>query len=160
LNIEAFHYGEKLIQKARRAVKETTSDKETYQPLVRDQGFRRVVVRIYDHRCAFCGVRMLTPDGHSAVDASHIVPWRVSHNDDPRNGMALCRLCHWTFDEGLASVSNKYSVLLSNDLRIQDNLPGHLMTIQGRSIIGPVEKELWPVPEGLQWHRMNVFKGS
>jgi putative restriction endonuclease len=117
-------------------------------------------VRIYDHRCAFCGVRMLTPDGHSAVDASHIVPWRISHNDDPRNGMALCRLCHWTFDEGLASVSNKYLVLLSNDLRIQDNLPGHLMTIQGRNIIGPSERELWPTQDGLEWHRKNLFKSS
>jgi len=30
-----------------------------------------------------------------------IVPWGLTHNDDPRNGMALCRLCYWTFDEGL-----------------------------------------------------------
>jgi len=55
---------------------------------------------------------MLTVDGHSAVDAAHIVPWSVTHNDDPRNGMALCRLCHWTFDEGLTSVSAKYTMLL------------------------------------------------
>jgi putative restriction endonuclease len=158
LNIEAFHYGEKLIEKARKAVKEAISDKETYQPLVRDQGFRRVVVRIYDHRCAFCGVRMLTPDGHSAVDASHIVPWRVSHDDDPRNGMALCRLCHWTFDEGLASVSNKYQIVLSRNLLGQENMPGHLTTLQGRSIIGPQDNELWPSLHTLGWHRMNVFQ--
>lgn len=53
---------------------------------------------------------MLTVDGHTAVAAAHIVPWSVSHNDDPRNDMALCRLCHWIFDEGLLGVSPSYAV--------------------------------------------------
>ena len=44
---------------------------------------------------------MRTIDGHTAVDAAHIIPWSISHNDDPRNGLALCKLCHWSFDEGL-----------------------------------------------------------
>ncbi|MCB8986015.1 MAG: HNH endonuclease [Ardenticatenaceae bacterium] len=26
--------------------------------------------------------------------AAHIIPWSESHNDDPRNGLALCHLCH------------------------------------------------------------------
>jgi putative restriction endonuclease len=29
------------------------------------------------------------------------VPWRISHDDDLHNGTALCRLCHWTFEQGL-----------------------------------------------------------
>ena len=72
---------------------------------MRDQGFRRAVVTAYTHRCAFCGIRMRTIDGHTAVDAAHIIPWSLSHNDDPRNGLALCKLCHWSFDEGLLGVS-------------------------------------------------------
>lgn len=134
-------------------MKETPRENEFYQPLIRDQGFRRAVIRVYNHRCAFCGVRMLTADGHSAVEAAHIIPWSISHNDDLRNGMALCRLCHWTFDEGLASVSSKYTVLISSELRGTLNFPGHLLTLQSRPIIGPEDISLLPDPDLLHWHR-------
>ena len=51
----------------------------------------------------------MTADGHMAA-AAHIIPWRYSHNDDPRNGLALCYLCHWTFDEGLVILTDRYQV--------------------------------------------------
>ncbi|MFM8319609.1 MAG: HNH endonuclease [Chloroflexota bacterium] len=158
INMQAFIYSQHLIEQARRQVKETPQEDDTYQPVVRDQGFRKAVVRIYDHRCAFCGVRMLTTDGHTAVDAAHIIPWSISHDDDPHNGMALCGLCHWTFDQGLMGVSARYQVLLSRELRITQNVPGHLLTLESRSIIGPVEQALWPHVEALGWHHQNVFR--
>jgi putative restriction endonuclease len=114
VNLKSFIYSQQLIENVQKHVKETASEEDQYQVNVRDQGFRRAVVKVYDRRCAFCGVRMLTVDGHSAVDAAHIIPWSVSHNDDPRNGLALCRLCHWTFDEGLTGVSGKYIMLISS----------------------------------------------
>jgi putative restriction endonuclease len=101
---------------------------------------------------------MLTVDGHSVVDAAHIVPWSISHNDDPRNGMALCRLCHWTFDEGLTGVSAKYTVLISSELRTSLNVPGHLLTLESRPILGPVDTVFIPDLELLGWHRKNVFR--
>jgi putative restriction endonuclease len=164
INLQAFIYSQHLIEQARKQVKEMAGEEDSYQPIVRDQGFRKAVVRIYDHRCAFCGVRMLTSDGHTAVDAAHIIPWSRSHEtvnftvDDPHNGLALCGLCHWTFDQGLLGVSTKYLVLLSEELRITQNVPGHLQTLDGRSIIGPAEQALWPHIEALDWHRQNVFR--
>jgi hypothetical protein len=104
---------------------------------VRDQGFRRAIVKAYDHRCAICGVRIVTADGHTAVAAAHIIPWSYSHNDDPRNGLALCHLCHWTFDEGLVTLTDRYQVKTSPQLAVTSNLPGHLVTFNGRSLIGP-----------------------
>src|SRR5450759_4421533 len=83
VNLLAYLYSLELIEKVQRQVKETAIEEDQYQTNIRDQGFRRAVVRVYDHRCAFCGVRMLTVDGHSAVDAAHIIPWSKSHNDDP-----------------------------------------------------------------------------
>jgi putative restriction endonuclease len=100
---------------------------------------------------------MLTSAGHTAVDAAHIIPWNVSHNDDIRNGMALCRLCHWTFDEGMTAVSKKYQVLLSEELRAMQNLPGHLLTVENRQILAPDEHELWPDLNALNWLRHQVF---
>jgi putative restriction endonuclease len=75
VNTESFRYSQKLLDKARaRPLKEELEDQDAYRPAARDQGFRRAVVSAYDHRCALCGIRMLTPDGHTAVAAAHIVP--------------------------------------------------------------------------------------
>ncbi|OGO35381.1 MAG: hypothetical protein A2W35_01195 [Chloroflexi bacterium RBG_16_57_11] len=157
-DLRTFIYSQHLIEQARKQVKETPGGADAYQLTVRDQGFRRAVVRIYNHRWAFCGVRMLTADGRTAVDTAHIIPWSISHDDDPHNGMALCGLCHWTFDQGLLGVSAKYLVLLSGELRITQNVPSHLLTLESRSIIGPAEQALWPHLEALEWHRQNVFR--
>jgi putative restriction endonuclease len=102
---------------------------------------------------------MLTPAGHTAVAAGHIIPWNISHNDDPRNGIALCRLCHWTFDEGLISISPNYLVMTSPRLIASENVPGHLATLDGRGMIGPSERMLWPERDSLKWHLGNVFLG-
>jgi putative restriction endonuclease len=158
VNLQTYQYSSELIKNVRQQVKESVADEDEFQVNIRDQGFRKAVVRVYDHRCAFCGVRMLTVDGHSVVDAAHIVPWRITHNDDPRNGMALCRLCHWTFDEGLTSVSAKYTMLLSSDLRTSLNFPGHLLTLESRPILGPGDKNFLPDQESLVWHRHNIYR--
>ena len=158
INAGAFQYSRELLAGAlgqESAIKEVA---EKYAPAVRDQGFRRAVVLTYDHRCALCGIRMLTPEGHTAVAAAHIVPWHISHNDDPRNGMALCHLCHWTFDKGLLGVSARYRVLTSPRLTTDQNMPGHLVTLSNREILGPIERELWPDTGALKWHLKEVFR--
>lgn len=158
VNVEAFEYSQRLLERARTdAAGERRAEEDQYLPVARDQGFRRAVTLAYDHRCALCGIRMLTPEGHTAVDAAHIVPWSVSQNDDPRNGMALCRLCHWTFDEGLLGVSSRYRVLASPRLTGSDNVPGHLLTLAERMILGPAERALWPALDKLRWHRREVL---
>ena len=47
---------------------------DNYRPAVRDQAFRKVVTTAYDHRCALCGIRIVTPDGHTVLEAAHVVP--------------------------------------------------------------------------------------
>lgn len=109
INHESFLYSKKLLeQREQQTIGETLAKEETYRPAARDQGFRRAVVTAYAHRCALCGVRVRTLDGHTVVDAAHIVPWSVGRDDRAANGVALCRTCHWTFDEGLLGVSLTY----------------------------------------------------
>jgi putative restriction endonuclease len=159
INIEAYRYSQNLLEHARKEKdSEVLSVGQPMRLASRDQGFRRAVVMAYAHRCAVCGVRMLTADGHTVVDAAHIKPWSVRFNDNPRNGMALCKLCHWTFDEGMISVSAKYVVLPSPQLSSNHNIPGHVVTLANRKIIGPEEKSLWPDLYALSWHRHNVFR--
>lgn len=158
INNEAFRYSELLLRQDREEVAEALTNEEAYRPAVRDQGFRRAVVTAYDHRCALCGIRMLTLDGHTAVDASHIKPWSLGHDDRPANGMALCKLCHWSFDEGLLGVSQHYTVMASDQLFAPDNLPGHLTSLKGRRIVSPANRMHWPDLDSLRWHRKEVFR--
>ncbi|MFZ2358549.1 MAG: hypothetical protein WA040_04330 [Anaerolineae bacterium] len=74
--------------------------------------------------------------------------------------MTLCRLCHWTFDEGLLGVSPRYAVLLGRQLAQSPNVAGHLLTLEGRSIIGPAEQSLWPDLGALAWRRREVWLGA
>lgn len=159
INAEAFRYSQMLLEDAlAQQAKEQKPEADQYKPAARDQGFRRAVVTAYEHRCALCGIRILTPEGHTAVVGAHIIPWSVSHDDNPRNGMALCSLCHWVFDEGLVAVSSRYLVMISRLLAANDNIPAHLQTLDSRPIIGPVEQSLWPAKDSLGWHRQHVFR--
>ncbi len=112
---------------------------------------------LYEHRCSLCGIRMLTPEGHTSVDAAHVKPWRESFDDRPTNGMALCKLCHWSFDEGLMSVGMEYEVLVSKMVNLNDNFPGHILTLSGRNIIKPDRQRFWPDQENLEWHREKMY---
>ena len=153
LHGEAFQYSRILAEAAHSLPAAEKVFPGDYKAAARDQGFRRAIVLHYDHRCAFCGTRIVTAEGHTVVDAAHIVPWSVSQNDDIRNGMALCKLCHWSFDEGLVGVSEGYAVIVSRQLGLSHNVPGVLLELSDREIRGPEDRALWPDQGHLGWHR-------
>ena len=154
----SFIYSEKLLEDPENLeIRETLPLEEEYIP-VRNQGFRRAVVTAYSHRCALCGIRVRTLDGHTAVTAAHIVPWSETRDDRPANGMALCRMCHWTLDEGLLGVSQKYQFVASRQLTVSNNLPGYLTNLEGRGIVSPSQERFWPDTGSLLWHYENVLR--
>lgn len=153
INDQAYTYSETLYEQAHQPLVREIIEAERYKQIVRDQGFRRIVVKTYNHRCALCGLRIITPEGHTAVDAAHIVPWSKSKNDDVRNGMALCKLCHWAFDEGMLGVSQNYRVIAARQIGTDPNVPGILQTLPGRNILSPAERALWPAQDYLAQHR-------
>jgi len=101
---------------------------------------------------------MLTSNGHTVVEAAHIIPWRETKDDRPTNGLVLCRLCHWSFDEGLMAVGKDYEVLISKRVSRESNLPGHMLTLSDRTIFRPTKQSFWPEQENIEWHRKKVFK--
>lgn len=153
INREAFDYSRVLEEQAHLPLVKAPAEAEEYRPASRDQGFRRVVLQAYDHRCALCGIRIVTPDGWSVVEAAHIVPWAESRNDDIRNGLALCPTCHWGFDKGMMGVSDSYTVIVSRFIAVNPNFPGLLSMLSGRGIISPDDRDLWPAQEYLAEHR-------
>jgi len=156
VNVAAYEYSRELIRQAAEGAENWHLAESA--DAVRDQGFRKAVVTLYDHRCALCGIRMLTPEGHTVVEAAHIKPWRESHDDRPSNGMALCRLCHWSFDEGLMSVGKKYLVMVSRRVHFEKNMPGHILTLSDRPMFSPDDPVFQPSQDNFDWHRRHLFR--
>ena len=86
---------------------------------VRHTLFPQVIRSLYDNQCAVCKAAAKMPGKSSIVDAAHILPFATFHNDDPRNGMALCKNHHWGFDRGWLSVTDDYTLLASQKLQDQ-----------------------------------------
>ncbi|MCP5303444.1 MAG: HNH endonuclease [Pseudomonadales bacterium] len=156
-NVLAHEYSIELLEKARRHIAPSIQQADEDERPVRDQGFRKAIVIAYDHRCVMCGVRLVTYEGRTVAEAAHIVPWSVSYNDDPRNGLCLCRVCHWAFDVGLAGITPKYRIRLSEQINTDGNRPGHLSTLEDRPIFEPVEGIYSPYVDSLKWHIKNIF---
>lgn len=157
---KAFEYSRELLARAGERFKlhEAPEVDEHYYAASRSIAFRRIVVASYDRACAMCGIRIVTPEGRTAVAAAHIVPWSVSHNDDPRNGMALCGLHHWTFDQGITSIDRNYHIAVSSIIPQDDTAAGLLLSLAKQPLYRPEDYERWPAEEALTWHRTHVFR--
>ena len=66
-------------------------------------------------------------------------------------------VCHWSFDVGLMSVGKKYEVLVSKRVRMDRNMPGHMLTLTDRQIFKPNDQIFWPSQNNLDWHRRNAY---
>lgn len=68
--------------------------------------FRRDVRRAYDSGCLFCGLKLPTSESVriAGVDAAHIIPWSQYEADVVVNGLCLCKLHHWAFDQYLLAL--------------------------------------------------------
>lgn len=125
---------------------------------VRDLAFARVVKRAYHYQCAACGLRILY-DGISLVDAAHIIPFAVSHDDDPCNGMALCKNHHWAMDQELIAPCSNHKWKAHPDLDERYDSHRHLIGLDGKKIILPEEKRFIPKTESLLWREEKLKAG-
>ncbi len=158
ISAESFQYSLELLGRSKECFRlELKESSEDYHAVSRSTAFRRVVVKAYDFTCAMCRIRVFTPEGHAAVVAAHIVPWSESYNDDPRNGIALCGLHHWTLDQGLVGVTPDYRVEVSPVVPKDEEGTEPLLSLVGCRLHLPTERTLWPAEKALKWHRKNVF---
>jgi putative restriction endonuclease len=117
-------------------------------------------VAAYEYACALTGYRLTTISAGSIVDAAHIHQFSDSRNNDPRNGLALCKNAHWLFDNGLWTLSDDYLVIVAVGRfaeESRDQKP--LLTYHGQRIQLPGNQALWPNPVHVAWHRKNRFQG-
>lgn len=146
--------------------KEKKVVKVTRESAIRARGFRQAVVEAYDCSCAFCGMRINSPDTLMwEVEAAHIVPSSSMGKDDIWNGIALCRLHHWAFDVGWFTLQNDYTVQVSQQV---NHLPSNFGRIGDYDFIRifsnktskinlPKSNKLYPHSNAITWHRENKF---
>ncbi|MGQ9870108.1 HNH endonuclease [Leptodesmis sp.] len=72
------------------------SDKEVkkFEDIIRDTIFRKNIVSLYNQRCAFCKLRIISRDSGDIVDGAHIKPFSRFKDDHYTNGLALCKNYH------------------------------------------------------------------
>ena len=152
-------YGQLLISEVEHPFlsQKSTAPTEKEEP-IRSAGFRQTIMGLYDYTCAVCQLRIVTMDGESATDAAHIIPFRISKNDDVRNGISLCKLHHWSFDKGLISLSKTYQVLVSPLMSDRRPTEWMLTELQDKSILLPEQDRLYPAQDALAWHREKVLR--
>lgn len=116
----------------------------------RDKAFRKLIIGIYDYRCAACGLR-LHIDNIVLVEAAHLIPWSESQNDNPRNGMALCRNHHYAMDRYLIAPTPDRTWKVSKRLDDRRDGEADLVALNNRSILLPKLEQYRPSPESLEW---------
>lgn len=138
----------------------------TRETTLRSRGFRQAVIEAYDYKCAFCGMKIRSPDSlFWEVEAAHIVPRSFKGKDDIWNGIALCRLHHWAFDAGWFAIGNDFTIQVSSFI---DSLPTDFgkmgafdfMRVFARKkskVFLPKNKEANPHQNAVTWHRENTF---
>lgn len=143
---------EKLKSQAHAKFRAKKIVETTEEYFVRNRLFPKVIKELYSYSCCVCDISANIGNS-SVIDAAHILPFYEFHNDDPRNGLALCKNHHWGFDIGAWSLTDEYTIIVAPKLK------NDLVFIeQGKPIAMPKDKTCIPVTTALQWHRQNVLK--
>jgi hypothetical protein len=118
--------------------------------------FRQQVRAAYNATCVVCGVH-LPPTSINAVpgvDAAHILPWADYDLDVVANGLCLCKLHHWAFDEGLIVIREEggtYFVEVPDIVAATIPSENPLFGLnQLTQFVGPIPEERLPSELGLR----------
>lgn len=146
--------------------KEKKVAKVTRESAIRTRGFRQAVIEAYDFKCAFCGMKIQSPDSLLwEVEAAHIVPHSKKGKDDILNGLSLCHLHHWAFDAGWFTLQDDFRIQVSEKInslptdygRMGDYDFIRIFSNKNSKMLLPKRKEIYPHQNAISWHRENKF---
>ena len=82
--------------------------------------------------------------------------YRRSHHDDPREWvgalLALCRLHHWTFDQGLVGIRPDRVVEVYAVVEQGENQAEVVLALRQQTLSLPSDPALAPATAALEWH--------
>lgn len=158
LNDGFYHEVQSLVLNEPEAQYKHISIQTEEDVFVRSGLFKRYIPQLYQDTCAMTGMRMRSTFKYNFIDACHIVPFAVTHDDKVTNGIALCPNLHRAFDRELVSVDEDYRIMVSAHIDELVDHPYSLSKLNGCSILLPKVQRYYPSQENLAWHRDYVFK--
>lgn len=135
-------------------INENSNDKENRY---RSAAFSRTIREIYDYRCSACGLR-INLNGLVIIDAAHLIPFSKSYDDNPCNGIALCKNHHWAMDHFLLVPGKDKLWHVSPEL--DDRIAGckDIISLNKRKILLPQNEKFHPKEESLSWRHERILK--
>ncbi len=142
----------------RKEIEKALASKDEEEVYIRGNYFKNTVPKIYNYTCAISGMRVNVVADISMVDACHIIPFKLSHDDTISNGITLCPNLHRAFDRGLITIDESYRVVVSNHFSETVESPFNLRQFAGKKLQLPHEEKLFPSLENFAWHRKHWFE--
>jgi putative restriction endonuclease len=146
--------GRQMLEEAPAVYNREVDVADETEVLMRSAVFGREVLRAYESTCAVSGLQLLSTTGMAPLlDACHIVPWSVSHDDTIGNGLSLCPNLHRAFDRHLFWIDSDYRVRVAEGF---GELGGHDYGVQrfnGKQLRLPKVRAWWPRVENLTAQR-------
>lgn len=127
------------------------------ESIVRDAAFRKNIVSVYDYRCAFCRLKVISSLSQDIVDGAHIKPFSQFFDDKIDNGISLCKNHHWAFDRGWFSVDENYRIKVSDTIREESPNTKPMQDFNGEELYLPSHESYFPRIQAIQWHYKNIF---
>lgn len=120
---------------------------------LRGSAFKREVLKVYNNTCCISGLRIDATISVSMIDACHIVPFTISHDDTIGNGFALCPNLHRAFDRGLIWVDGNYRVIVARNFIESSQSPYQIKIFNEKRLILPDNQKYFPSLENLGRHK-------
>lgn len=125
---------------------------------VRKGLFKKLVPKVYNFSCCVSRLNITALFDVSMIDACHIVPFSISHDDSISNGISLCPNLHRAFDRGLISVDENFCLLVSNNFVESGSSDYGIKKFADEKILLPNDSAFYPSQINFQWHRTHIFK--
>lgn len=122
------------------------------ETVVRSAVFKREVLRAYNYTCAISGLQLISTSTTAVaplLDACHIIPWALTHDDTIGNGLALTPTLHRAFDRHLLRIDADYRVRVAGSFRELAGAGHGLLQFEGQRLRLPERPEWWPRREAL-----------
>ena len=126
----------------------------------RDPKFPKIVMQAYKGKCAATGEKIVIPSITSGfrialVEVAHLIPYCISFNNNPQNGIVLQPTYHKAMDEFLIAPGLDGTWHVSDTLK--SSRVSHLVDLDGAPVLIPDDESMRPWKEGLRW-RMNSLR--
>ncbi len=126
----------------------------------RDPSFRPSVLLAYQERCAVCSLDTRLDGQPILIEAAHIMWHNMGGPDEVANGLALCVLHHKAFDRGAIGLTEDHRIVVSAHAIGGARHEKALVQFHGSKLHRPIDDADLPLPEHIQWHANQVFRGS